>query len=224
MATLAPSFGGDEFKTLAITQKLIRHYRCELRFFLANVQARFPWTATDGELDTNHLQSGRGTNALDSIARELERSTKTADRWVAPAHLRQRHPSACCRSNRTAEALPATHRYYLSLLDGEALPESPDAVAHLTWRERHTTVFSTNNKREVMEASKGPERRRCWPAVETLAMTRDRSKRCKAVDGWPSALHQSKSAFTLLQAIPRWQPVGCRRGEEVMPASKLSDA
>lgn len=87
------------------------------------------------------------------------------------------------------------------------------------------TVFLTNTKNEVMELLTGPERRRRWSAEEKVSMVRESFEPGKSVSsvarqhginpnqlfGWRK-LHQNGS----LSAVSA--------GEEVVPASELSDA
>jgi transposase len=87
------------------------------------------------------------------------------------------------------------------------------------------TVFLTHTKQEVMEVLTGPERRRRWSAEEKLAMVRESFEPGKTVStvarqhginpnqlfGWRK-LYQNGS----LSAVSS--------GEEVVPASELSDA
>jgi transposase len=86
-------------------------------------------------------------------------------------------------------------------------------------------MFLTNNEQEVMEVLAGPDRRRRWSAEEKLAMVRESFEPGKTVSmvarqhgvnpnqlfHWRK-LHQDGS----LSAVSA--------GEEVVPASELSDA
>jgi transposase len=86
-------------------------------------------------------------------------------------------------------------------------------------------MFLTNNEQEVMEVLAGPDRRRRWSAEEKLAMVRESFELGKTVSmvarqhgvnpnqlfHWRK-LHQDGS----LSAVSA--------GEEVVPASELSDA
>lgn len=60
---------------------------------------------------------------------------------------------------------------YLSVKksDGQAQSES----AQDSRRPRHTTVFMTRSKQEVVEVLTGPERRRRWTPDEKRAMVRE---------------------------------------------------
>ncbi|MGF6507697.1 transposase [Paraburkholderia sp. 32] len=87
------------------------------------------------------------------------------------------------------------------------------------------TVFLTNNKQEVMEVLMGPERRRRWSAEEKLAMVRESFEPGKSV-----------SMVARQHGVNPNQPFHWRKlyqdgslsavsaGEEVVPASELSDA
>jgi transposase len=86
-------------------------------------------------------------------------------------------------------------------------------------------VFLTNNKQEVMEVLSGPERRRRWSADEKLATVRESFEPGKTVSmvarqhgvnpnqlfHWRKLYHDGS-----LSAVSA--------GEEVVPASELSDA
>jgi transposase len=83
----------------------------------------------------------------------------------------------------------------------------------------------TNNKQEVMEVLTGPERRRRWSAEEKLAMVRECFEPGKTVSMVarqhgvnPNQLFQWRKLFQdgSLSAVSA--------GEEVVPASELSDA
>jgi transposase len=86
-------------------------------------------------------------------------------------------------------------------------------------------VFLTNNKQEVMEVLAGPERRRRWSADEKLAMVRESFEPGKTVSMVarqhgvnPNQLFHWRKLFQdgSLSAVSA--------GEEVVPASELSDA
>lgn len=86
-------------------------------------------------------------------------------------------------------------------------------------------MFLTNNKQEVMEVLAGPERRRRWSADEKLAMVRESFEPGKTVSMVarqhgvnPNQLFHWRKLFQdgSLSAVSA--------GEEVVPASELSDA
>ncbi|MEA3117413.1 MAG: transposase [Paraburkholderia sp.] len=86
-------------------------------------------------------------------------------------------------------------------------------------------MFLTNNKQEVMEVLAGPERRRRWSTEEKLAMVRESFEPCKTVSMVarqhgvnPNQLFHWRKLFQdgSLSAVSA--------GEEVVPASELSDA
>lgn len=86
-------------------------------------------------------------------------------------------------------------------------------------------MFLTNNKQEVMEMLTGPERRRRWSADEKLAMVRESFEPGKSVSMVarqngvnPNQLFHWRKLYQggSLSAVSA--------GEEVVPASELSDA
>ncbi len=86
-------------------------------------------------------------------------------------------------------------------------------------------MFLTNNKQEVMEVLTGPERRRRWSADEKLAMVRESFEPGKSV-----SMVARQHGVTPNQLF-HWRKLyqdgslsAVSAGEEVAPASELSDA
>ena len=86
-------------------------------------------------------------------------------------------------------------------------------------------MFLTNNKQEVMEVLTGPERRRRWSAEEKLAMVRESFEPGKTVS--MVARQHGVNPNQLFHWRKLHQDGGLSAvsaGEEVVPASELSDA
>jgi transposase-like protein len=86
-------------------------------------------------------------------------------------------------------------------------------------------VFLTNTKHEVMEVLTGPERRRRWSAEEKLAMVRasfEPGKSVSMVARQHGVNPNQLSHWRKLYQDGSLSAVGA--GEEVAPASELSDA
>jgi len=86
-------------------------------------------------------------------------------------------------------------------------------------------VFLTNNKQEVMEVLAGPERRRRWSADEKLAMVRESFEAGKSVS-MVARQHGVKpnQLFHWRKLYQDGSLSAVSAGEEVVPASELSDA
>ncbi|CAD6562516.1 hypothetical protein LMG28727_07761 [Paraburkholderia kirstenboschensis] len=87
------------------------------------------------------------------------------------------------------------------------------------------TVFLTNNKQEVMEVLTGPERRRRWSAEEKLAMVRESFEPGKSVS-MVARRHgvNPNQLFHWRKLYQDGSLSAVSAGEEVVPASELSDA
>lgn len=86
-------------------------------------------------------------------------------------------------------------------------------------------MFFTNNKQEVMEVLTGPERRRRWSAEEKLAMVRESFEPGRTVS--MVARQHGVNPNQLFHWRKLHQDGGLSAvsaGEEVVPASELSDA
>jgi transposase len=86
-------------------------------------------------------------------------------------------------------------------------------------------VFLTNNKQEVMEVLTGPERRRRWSAEEKLAMARESFEPNKSVS--MVARQHGVNPNQLFHWRKLYQDGSLSAvsvGEDVVPASELSDA
>ena len=83
----------------------------------------------------------------------------------------------------------------------------------------------TNNKNEVMEVLTGPERRRRWSADEKLAMVRETFEPGKTVS-MVARLHgiNPNQLFQWRKLHQDGSLSAVNAGEEVVPASELSDA
>ena len=83
----------------------------------------------------------------------------------------------------------------------------------------------TNNKNEVMEVLTGPERRRRWSANEKLAMVRETFEPGKTVS-MVARLHgiNPNQLFQWRKLHQDGSLSAVSAGEEVVPASELSDA
>ncbi|GAB5097632.1 hypothetical protein YK56LOC_42680 [Caballeronia sp. HLA56] len=83
----------------------------------------------------------------------------------------------------------------------------------------------TNNKNEVMEVLTGPERRRRWSADEKLAMVRETFEPGKTVS-MVARLHgiNPNQLFQWRKLHQDGSLSAVSAGEEVVPASELSDA
>jgi transposase len=83
----------------------------------------------------------------------------------------------------------------------------------------------TNNKNEVMEVLTGPERRRRWSADEKLAMVRETFEPRKTVS-MVARLHgiNPNQLFQWHKLHQDGSLSAVSAGEEVVPASELSDA
>jgi transposase len=83
----------------------------------------------------------------------------------------------------------------------------------------------TNNKNEVMEVLTGPERRRRWSADEKLAMVRETFEPGKTVS-MVARLHgiNPNQLFQWRKLYQDGSLSAVSAGEEVVPASELSDA
>ena len=86
-------------------------------------------------------------------------------------------------------------------------------------------MFLTNNKHELMEVLTGPERRRRWSAEEKLAMVRESFEPGKTVS------MVARQHGVNPNQLFRWRKLhqdgglsAVSAGEEVVPASELSDA
>jgi transposase len=86
-------------------------------------------------------------------------------------------------------------------------------------------VFLTNNKQEVMEVLTGPERRRRWSADEKLAMVRESFEPGKSVS-MVARQHgvNPNQLFHWRKLYQDGSLSAVSAGEEVVPASELSDA
>ncbi len=87
------------------------------------------------------------------------------------------------------------------------------------------TIDLTNNKQEVMEILSGLERRRRWPADEKLAMVRESFEPGKTVS--MVARQHGVNPHQLFHWRELYQDgslSAVSAGEEVVPASELSDA
>jgi transposase len=86
-------------------------------------------------------------------------------------------------------------------------------------------VFLTNNKQEVMEVLTGPERRRRWSAEEKLAMVRESFEPNKSVS-MVARQHgvNPNQLFHWRKLYQDGSLSAVSAGEEVVPASELSDA
>jgi transposase len=86
-------------------------------------------------------------------------------------------------------------------------------------------VFLTNNKQEVMEVLTGPERRRRWSAEEKLAMVRESFEPGKSVS-MVARQHgvNPNQLFHWRKLYQDGSLSAVSAGEEVVPASELSDA
>ncbi|MDH6147271.1 transposase-like protein [Paraburkholderia sp. WSM4179] len=83
----------------------------------------------------------------------------------------------------------------------------------------------TNNKQEVMEVLTGPERRRRWSAEEKLAMVRESFEPGKSVS-MVARQHgvNPNQLFHWRKLYQDGSLSAVSAGEEVVPASELSDA
>lgn len=83
----------------------------------------------------------------------------------------------------------------------------------------------TNNKQEVMEVLMGPERRRRWSAEEKLAMVRESFEPGKSIS-MVARQHgvNPNQLFHWRKLYQDGSPSAVSAGEEVVPASELSDA
>ncbi len=86
-------------------------------------------------------------------------------------------------------------------------------------------MFLTNNKQEVMEVLTGPERRRRWSADEKLAMVRESFEPGKSVS-MVARQHgvNPNQLFHWRKLYQDGSLSAVSAGEEVVPASELSDA
>ena len=86
-------------------------------------------------------------------------------------------------------------------------------------------MFLTNNKQEVMEVLTGPERRRRWSAEEKLAMVRESFEPGKSVS-MVARQHgvNPNQLFHWRKLYQDGSLSAVSAGEEVVPASELSDA
>ncbi len=86
-------------------------------------------------------------------------------------------------------------------------------------------MFLTNNKQEVMEVLTGPERRRRWSAEEKLAMVRESFEPGKSVS-MVARRHgvNPNQLFHWRKLYQDGSLSAVSAGEEVVPASELSDA
>ncbi|AJX31212.1 IS2 repressor TnpA [Burkholderia oklahomensis] len=86
-------------------------------------------------------------------------------------------------------------------------------------------MFLTNNKQEVMEVLTGPERRRRWSAEEKLAMVRESFEPNKSVS-MVARQHgvNPNQLFHWRKLYQDGSLSAVSAGEEVVPASELSDA
>lgn len=86
-------------------------------------------------------------------------------------------------------------------------------------------MYMTNNKNEVMEVLTGPERRRRWSADEKLAMVRETFEPGKTVS-MVARLHgiNPNQLFQWRKLHQDGSLSAVSAGEEVVPASELSDA
>ena len=86
-------------------------------------------------------------------------------------------------------------------------------------------MFLTNNKQEVMEVLAGPERRRRWSADEKLAMVRESFEPGKTVSMVPRQHGVNPNQlFHWRKLFQDGSLSAVSAGEEVVPASELSDA
>lgn len=86
-------------------------------------------------------------------------------------------------------------------------------------------MFTTNNKQEVMEVLTGPERRRRWSAEEKLTMVRESFEPGKTVS-MVARQHgvNPNQLFHWRKLYQDGSLSAVSAGEEVVPASELSDA
>lgn len=86
-------------------------------------------------------------------------------------------------------------------------------------------MFMTNTKQEVMEVLTGPERRRRWSSDEKLAMVRESLEPGKSVS-MVARQHgvNPNQLFHWRKLYQNGSLSAVSAGEEVVPASELSDA
>src|SRR5690606_14451498 len=90
---------------------------------------------------------------------------------------------------------------------------------------RHTTVFMTNSKQEVMELLTQPERRRRWSVEQKLAMVRESNEHGQTVS--IVARRHGVNPKHLFHWRKLYQDSGLSAvgaGEQVVAASELADA
>jgi transposase len=101
----------------------------------------------------------------------------------------------------------------------------PKATSKTSIAKMGATIDLTNNKQEVMEVLTGPERRRRWSAQEKPAMVRESFEPGKSVS-MVARQHgvNPNQLFHWRKLYQDGSLSAVSAGEEVVPASELSDA